>query len=248
MGTYTIGEVADRSGFTASALRYYEGIGLVPASARTRAGYRVYDDDALARLAFIGRAKQLGCSLEEVTDLLAIWDGERCEPVQRRLHELVTGKIADAQCRAAELVAFTSQLQAAAANLGAEPIDGPCDDGCACLAEPRDAAAPVPVLLGRGDPAIACILEAGALAGRLDDWRALLARARSRTATDDEGVRVEFGDDVPVAEVAALMAAEQQCCAFFAFTLTVDERGTGLEVRAPQNAADLVSGLFGAAS
>jgi DNA-binding transcriptional MerR regulator len=73
-------------------LRYYEDLGLVAPSARTKAGYRVYDDQALTRLAFIARAKQLGCSLDEVTDLLRIWDGEQCGPVQRRFHELVTEK------------------------------------------------------------------------------------------------------------------------------------------------------------
>lgn len=64
MSAYTIGEVADRSGFSVSALRYYEGIGLVAPSARTDCGYRVFDDAALLQLAFIARAKRLGCSLE----------------------------------------------------------------------------------------------------------------------------------------------------------------------------------------
>lgn len=63
VSTYTIGEAARRSGFTAPALRYYEEIGLVPPSSRTGAGYRLYDDDTLDRLAFIARAKQLGCTL-----------------------------------------------------------------------------------------------------------------------------------------------------------------------------------------
>lgn len=57
MSTYTISEAAGRSGFSPSALRYYEGIGLV-SPRRTAAGYRLYDDRAVARLAFIGRAKQ----------------------------------------------------------------------------------------------------------------------------------------------------------------------------------------------
>jgi DNA-binding transcriptional MerR regulator len=92
-----IGEVADRTGFTASALWYYEDIGLVEPAARTDAGYRVYDETTLPRLAFIGRAKQLGCTLEEITDLVGIWDAERCAPVQRRFHELVTTKMADAE-------------------------------------------------------------------------------------------------------------------------------------------------------
>lgn len=132
--TYTIGETAERSGFTASALRYYEGIGLVEPATRTAAGYRLYDDDTLARLAFIDRAKQLGCSLEEIVDLVGIWDGERCGPVQRHFHDLVTTKLADTQRQIDELTALADQLRHAAAQLAGPAVDGPCSEGCACLA------------------------------------------------------------------------------------------------------------------
>jgi DNA-binding transcriptional MerR regulator len=160
--TYTIGEAAARSGFPASTLRYYEGIGLVEPSDRTEAGYRVYDERALARLLFVARAKQLGCSLEEITELVAAWDGERCGPVQHRLHDLVTDKIAAVQHKTVELLAFGAQLQSAAAQLATEPVDGPCGEGCACVAEA--AVEPTPVVLGhRADASvpIACTLEGG---------------------------------------------------------------------------------------
>ena len=142
MTTYTIGEAAERTGFTASALRYYEGVGLVSPGARTAAGYRLYDDDALGRLAFIARAKQLGCSLEEITDLVGIWDGERCDPVQRRFHDLVTDKLAETQRQIAELTALADQLRHAAAQLAGPAVDGPCSEACACSAL-EAAAAPV---------------------------------------------------------------------------------------------------------
>ena len=80
-----IKEVAERSGFSAPTLRYYEEIGLLPEPARTAAGYRIYDETTVERLAFIARAKQLGCSLEEIADLTMAWDGGRCGPVQDRL-------------------------------------------------------------------------------------------------------------------------------------------------------------------
>jgi DNA-binding transcriptional MerR regulator len=105
MGTYTIGEVSARSGFPATTLRYYEDIGLVVPAARTAAGYRIYDDGALDRLAFVARAKQAGCTLEEVADLVELWDGGRCGPVQRR---------------------------EAATRLEGPAVDGPCDAACAC--------------------------------------------------------------------------------------------------------------------
>ena len=133
VSTYTIGDVAERSGFTASSLRYYEGIGLVVPRARTDAGYRIYDDHALARLAFIARAKQLGCTLEEITDLIGIWDGERCGPVQRSFHDLVTAKLAATERQIAELTALTDQLRHAAVQLAGPALDGPCNEDCACL-------------------------------------------------------------------------------------------------------------------
>lgn len=132
--TYTIGQVAERSGFSASALRYYEGIGLVEPSTRTGSGYRLYDDASLARLAFIARAKQLGCTLEEITDLVGIWDGGRCGPVQRRFHHLVTDKLADTERQIAELTMLRDQLVDAARHLDGPAVDGPCSAECACLA------------------------------------------------------------------------------------------------------------------
>ena len=134
MSTYTIGETAERSGFSASTLRYYEGIGLVEPAERTPSGYRLYDERTLARLAFIARAKQLGCSLEDIADLVGIWDGEACGPVQKRLHDLVTEKLAEAQRQIEELTAFRDQLGNAASNLAGPAPDGPCSETCACMA------------------------------------------------------------------------------------------------------------------
>jgi DNA-binding transcriptional MerR regulator len=145
VGTYTIGQTAERSGFSASTLRYYEGIGLVEPSQRTPSGYRLYDEQALARLAFIARAKQLGCSLEDIADLVGIWDGELCGPVQKRLHDLVTEKLSEAQRQIEELTAFREQLHTAATNLTGPVSDGPCSETCACMAL-DGALAPVPLI------------------------------------------------------------------------------------------------------
>src|SRR6476619_4269544 len=92
-----IKEVADASGFTPATLRYYEQIGLLPQASRTPAGYRTYDQRTLDRLAFIARAKQLGCSLDEITGLATAWDGGQCGPIQDGLRQLVAAKIAAAQ-------------------------------------------------------------------------------------------------------------------------------------------------------
>jgi DNA-binding transcriptional MerR regulator len=247
VSTLTIGEIAERSGFSTSALRYYEGIGLLVPATRTDGGYRVYDDHALTRLAFIARAKQLGCSLDEITVLVRIWDGEQCGPVQRRFHELVTDKIADSQLRIAELTAFTAQLQTAAGQLNEEPVDGACSDACACVTATAIENGTVQVTLGTkpSDPPIECTLEPGAMPDRLADWRAILERARTRTTGPNGALRLEFGAGTDLAELARLVDAEQRCCAFFSFAITVDPRGVALEVRAPDGAAEVVTSLFG---
>jgi DNA-binding transcriptional MerR regulator len=250
VSSYTIGEVADRSGFSASALRYYEDIGLVRPAARTAAGYRLYDEHTLARLAFIARAKQLGCSLAEISDLVAVWDGEQCGPVQRRFHELITAKIGSARRQLVELGAFTAQLHTAAEQLSREPVDGACGEGCACVAATAAPPTATPAMLGANplEGSLACTLEPGAMPDRLADWERVLDHVRTRIATPDGGLRVELSDDVDLGALARLVAAEQRCCSFFAFAITIDHRGTGLEVRAPEAAAGIVTDLFGTAA
>jgi MerR family redox-sensitive transcriptional activator SoxR len=61
----TVSEVAHRSGFAASALRFYESEGLIEAS-RTTGGQRRYARSVLRRLAFIRAASNVGLSLEEI--------------------------------------------------------------------------------------------------------------------------------------------------------------------------------------
>jgi MerR family redox-sensitive transcriptional activator SoxR len=65
-----IGDVARRSGFAASALRYYEREGLI-SGARTDGGQRRYPRNVLRRLAFVRAAQNVGLSLEEVRSALA---------------------------------------------------------------------------------------------------------------------------------------------------------------------------------
>jgi MerR family transcriptional regulator, copper efflux regulator len=248
MGSYTIGQIAERSGIPATALRYYEGIGLVPPAGRTPAGYRVYDDRTVARLAFITRAKQLGCSLDEITDLVEVWDGDHCAPVLRRFHELVTAKLRAVNEQLGELTTFRGQLRAAATQLSGEPSDGPCDDGCACLHEASAAATAVAIGTKPEEVPIACTLAPGDLPARLDAWDQVLAGAIGRLALPSGGLRIEFADTIDVESLARLVAAEQDCCAFFEFAITVDRRGIALEVDASAEARDLVTGMFGTPS
>lgn len=95
MESWTIGEVAARFGVRASALRYYEELGLVTPVARVR-GRRVYDRSQLRRLAFVRTGRELGLPLDGIRRTL---DGEEHrwrDEVRRQLDDL------DAQARRIE--------------------------------------------------------------------------------------------------------------------------------------------------
>lgn len=219
MTTYTIGEIAERAGFPATTLRFYEDAGIIAPVGRTDAGYRLYDDGSLERLRFVAQAKRLGCSLEEIADLMTLWDRDRCAPVQRRLHDLVSDKIRTVADQRAELVALEAELRGAASSLGGAPIDGPCAPDCACMGTTT-----------LRDP---CTLDVDQRLDRFDDWRAVLTRASARVEEPDGSVRFEFDGLEHAAPLAALAAAEATCCSFFDFRITVRSGRVYLDVAAP---------------
>lgn len=249
-----IKQVADATGLTTATVRYYEQIGLLPEATRTAAGYRTYDQRTLDRLAFISRAKQLGCTLDEIAGLSTAWDGGRCGPIQDQLRELVAAKIAQAQRQIGDLMTFVAELQQAAAVLERHRPDGACDAECGCVtvpAGPSPADAPTSTVVPLSTkpspldgPEIVCTLSAGSIRGRISDWQTLLAHVDRREWIDG-GVRCVFDRTVPVTELMRLVAAEQDCCHFFAFAITVDTRGVALEVRGPDEARPIMDSMFG---
>jgi MerR family redox-sensitive transcriptional activator SoxR len=72
----TVGDIARRSGFAESAVRYYEGLGLLMAT-RTSGGQRRFERNTLRRLAFIKAARNIGLSLGEVSAALASLPAQR---------------------------------------------------------------------------------------------------------------------------------------------------------------------------
>ena len=85
-----IGELARQTGIAASALRYYEDLGLLPAPSR-KSGRRVYGDAALDRIAFIQFARACGFRLDEIAILL----GNGRDKVSARWRKLAIAKMAE---------------------------------------------------------------------------------------------------------------------------------------------------------
>lgn len=245
-------------------MRFYEGAGLLPAG-RTGSGYRTYGDDAVERLAFIGSAKHLGLPLEEIGELLDVWETGACAEVKADLRPRIAARLAEAEQRAAELEAFTTSLRVALEHLDALPDrSGRCDPRCGFLTGPVPE--PVDVTLAPRDHAagdgavedgaargaepwrsapVACSLGGDGMAERAGAWRALLDGARPEAIPD--GLRLTVPADRAGA-VAELAAAEQECCPFFDFRLHVHSPRLTLEVRAPVEAAGLLTELFSPAS
>jgi len=70
MTEYLRGQLAELAEVNLETLRYYEACGLLPHPKRSEAGYRLYDDEALARLQFIRNAKSCGFTLREIKKAL----------------------------------------------------------------------------------------------------------------------------------------------------------------------------------
>lgn len=130
-------QAARATGITVSALRYYEKEGVVVPE-RTDTGYRSYGHEDMEALRFLARAKTLGLTLPEISELLTLLAEKDCQPVQTRLRQLVTDRIRQAQDQIADLVGFTGQLQQAATRLGVHTAEGACNDRCGCTTAPTD--------------------------------------------------------------------------------------------------------------
>lgn len=105
-----IGELAKRSNISIDTLRFYEKNDLISPDARTEAGYRLYAQDAIQKVDFILRAKQVGLSLTEIAELLAIKieaNSHSCAEVKL----VVDNKRQEIESKITELQRFQQSLQ-----------------------------------------------------------------------------------------------------------------------------------------
>lgn len=113
-----IGQAANASGVSQRMIRHYEAIGLIPKAARRDSGYRDYDDREVNMLLFIRRARDLGFPIQEISQLLALWqDSGRARGEVRTL----------ALARAGEMKRKERELRAMRRSL--EDLAGRCAGG-----------------------------------------------------------------------------------------------------------------------
>jgi DNA-binding transcriptional MerR regulator len=245
-----VSELAARAGVAPSTVRFYERAGLLPGARRAPNGYRLFDQSAVDDLALIGRAKSTGMSLEEVADVVATWHDGSCRALQTRLREHLTAELGRVSSQIADLAAFRQKLETALDRLAArgahaearDPGLDRCGPGCGCGAVLGADAARGDAVATSGDPvatsgALTCSLDEGGLADRLDQWRALAATAGS-AKRDGDTVRITLESGMLPA-VAALVAAEADCCPQSRFTLHVTAGQAFLTAEIPGIGAEL---------
>ena len=106
---FNIGEAAARSGVSAKMVRHYESLGLLPRVARTDAGYRQYRDGDVHTLRFIRRARDLGFGMNEIAELLKLWQNRRRASADVR--RIATAHIDDLQRRIDAMSAMKRTLE-----------------------------------------------------------------------------------------------------------------------------------------
>ena len=90
----TIGQVAHAVGVTTHTLRYYEQERIVTPTVRNRAGYRLYDAEALERLQFVRSAQAIGFTLNDIRTLLSL-DAANAKSCQAEVQGLLTQRLAE---------------------------------------------------------------------------------------------------------------------------------------------------------
>jgi len=103
-----VGDAAERSGLPAKTIRYYEEIGLIR-PARADNGYRDYSRDDVHRLAFLGRARNLGFSIDDCRQLMALYrDRDRASHYVR---EIASAHVRAIEEKVRELQSMRATLQ-----------------------------------------------------------------------------------------------------------------------------------------
>jgi Cu(I)-responsive transcriptional regulator len=104
-----IGDAAKSSGVSAKMIRHYESVGLFPEAVRTESGYRQYTDKEVGTLRFIRQSRDLGFSIDQIRELLGLWQN-RQRP-SRQVRTLAQAHLADLEEKLKELQAMKATLE-----------------------------------------------------------------------------------------------------------------------------------------
>jgi DNA-binding transcriptional MerR regulator len=262
-----VSELAARAGVPPSTVRFYERAGLLPAARRAANGYRLFDESAVDDLALIGRVKDAGMRLDDISDVVAGWHGGSCHVLQAQLRAHLTAELGRVSEQIADLAAFRRKLEATLDRLAAHSADAdahhangygdPAREACAVDNDARgaagearnpeldrcgpgcacDAVLSADASSGEGAPLPGCSLNEGELADRLGQWRAAAAAARV-TERDGDTVRLTL-DPGMLSAVTTLVSAEADCCPQARFTLEVTAGQAFLIAEVPGIGAEL---------
>ena len=108
MTLLNIGETAKASGVSAKMIRHYEKVGLFPEAQRTEAGYRQYTDREVSTLRFIRQSRDLGFSIDQIRELLGLWQDKR-RP-SRQVKALAQAHLQELDAKLEELSAMKATL------------------------------------------------------------------------------------------------------------------------------------------
>lgn len=130
-----IGELADKSGRTERTLRFYEELGLLVPSDRTKGGFRLYDTNALLRIHWISRLQDLGFSLPEIKDFLIEIQGNAHAPAMMGdLRSFYANKLSETRATITRLQALEAELAASIDYLDTCRTCAPATHKTACRA------------------------------------------------------------------------------------------------------------------
>ena len=107
--TMNIGEAAKACGVSAKMIRHYESVGLFPEAMRTESGYRQYTENEVSTLRFIRQSRDLGFSIEQIRELLGLWQNRRRS--SRQVRALAQAHIEELDAKLKELQAMKATLE-----------------------------------------------------------------------------------------------------------------------------------------
>ena len=109
---YSIKAIAEKTGKTSRALRYYEQLGILMPDMRTDAGYRMYSDKAVFQIEWIDKLNRLGFSLPEIKSFLSSFESiESASDLMTQMGALYQEKLTGVQQQIAQLQQLATELQ-----------------------------------------------------------------------------------------------------------------------------------------